>query len=231
MNESYDMESRYPSRLLAPGASGRTTLIIGSSFTGKTYLLCQELKLIKHFEYDLIVLFTESVNAEGLESIRQRPDTLIKEGFNSRIPLFLKNLNNKLGLRFKILLILDDIIGQKSSRQSILGKMITIFRNSDISTCVLLQYPTLIEKHCRSNFHQVVITGMRSQESNKSLTDRFDRFDILCWAKERMRSEGDTRTHIKNDDVYNYLKRLLMKNGDVLYIDMKKSLDPALIRL
>lgn len=230
------MTSKYPNRLLAPeGDTGKTTLILGSSFSGKTYLLGQELSLIRPYEYDLIILFTESVHVPSLDKIRNRPDLVIKEGFDPAIPAFLKRLNNKLGLRFRFLLILDDIISEKSTRKSILGKMITTYRNSNISTCVLLQYPTLIEKHCRSNFHQLVVTGMRSPESNKALTDRFD---ILSWAKDRMRKEREAKYSkegssgaIKNDDVYSYLKRLLMENGVVLYQDLKRSLDPAVVRL
>ena len=221
------MSSKYPSRLLAPGASGTTTLILGSSFSGKTYLLSQELDLIKPYEYDLIILFTESLHVPSLDKIRNRPDVIIREGFNDRIPEFLKNLNSALGLRFRFLLILDDIISEKSTRKSTLGKMITTYRNSNISTTVLAQYPTIIQKESRTNFHQLVVTGMRSPEANKAMTDRFD---ILHWARERMKNEG-ANGKINNDDVYSYLKRLLMQDGVVLYINLKKSLDPSVINL
>lgn len=223
-----NMSSKYPNRLLAPEDSGKTTLILGSSFSGKTYLLAQELELIKPYEYDLIILFTESKHVPALDKIRKRPDLIIKEGFDPAIPAFLKRLNNKLGLRYRFLLILDDIISEKSSKQSTLGKMITIYRNSNISTVVLLQYPTLIEKHCRSNFHQMVCTGMRSPESNKAMTDRFD---VMSWAKDRMKIENRSDKAIKNDEVYSYLKKLLMHDGVVMYINLKKSLDPAIINL
>lgn len=233
INKTMEMASRYPNRLLAPHDTGTTTLILGSSFSGKTYLLCQEIALIRPYEYDLIILFTESVNVPGLAEIRKRPDVILKEGFDPAIPSFLKRLNSKLGLRYKFLLILDDIISEKSSRKSILGKMITIYRNSNISTCVLLQYPTLIEKHCRSNFHQFVCTGMRSPESNKSMSDRFD---IMSWAKDRIKKDRDQNgmtggLKVSNDETYSYLKKLLMKDGVVMYIDLKKSLDPSVIDL
>lgn len=224
-----DLTSRYPNRLLAPeGDTGKTTLILGSSFSGKTYLLGKELELIRPYEYDLIILFTDSVHVPSLDGIRKRPDIVIKEGFDPEIPGFLKRLNSKLGLRYRFLLILDDIISEKSSRKSVLGKMITTYRNSNISTVVLLQYPTLIEKHCRSNFHQIVVTGMRSPESNKAMTDRFD---VMSWAKDRMKKERSSTGAIKNDEVYSYLKKLLMHDGIVLYINLKKSLDPAVINL
>jgi DNA replication protein DnaC len=127
--------SVYPSRLLAPQESGTTTLILGSSFTGKTYLLAEELELLKPYEYDLIILFTESVNVPQIQKFKERPDIIIKEGFNDAIPLFLKKLNSKLKNRYRFLLILDDIISEKSSRKSTLGKMLTTYRNSNISTC------------------------------------------------------------------------------------------------
>jgi len=219
--------SRYPSRLLAPASSGTTTLILGSSFTGKTYLLSEELDLIKPYEYDLIILFTESIHVPSLDKIRNRPDIIIKEGFDDKIPEFLKNLNSELGLRFKFLLILDDIISEKSTRTSILGKMITTYRNSNISTAVLLQDPTFVQRQSRGNFHQMVMTGMRTPESNKAFTDRFD---VMSWAKDRMKLDGVEGT-IRNDAVYSYLKKMLMNDGVVLYINLKKSLDPSVIDL
>ena len=228
LKQNSDSESsKYPSRLFAKGKTGVTTLILGSGYTGKTYLLSSELELIKPYEYDLIILFTESIHVDSLDKIRERPDILILEGFDQKIPEFLKNLNSAVGLKYQFLLILDDIISEKSTRHSTLGKMITTYRNSNISTVVLAQYPTIIERAARTNFNQLVVTGMRSPESNKALTDRFD---ILSWAKHRMESEGDTDT-IKRDDIYTYLKKLLMVNGVVLYIDLRKSLDPSVIDL
>lgn len=224
-----DIASVYPKRLLAPEKSGKTTLILGSSFTGKTYLLCEELDLIKPYEYDLIILFTESVHVPCLDRIRNRPDLVIREGFDPRVPEFLKKLNSSLGLRYKFLLILDDIISEKSSRKSTLGKMLTTYRNSNISSCVLAQYPTIISKESRSNFHQLVLTGMRSPESNKAFADRFD---VMSWARNRMSQEPDGKSaRPANDEVHCYLKKLLMENGVILYIDLKRSRDPSLIDL
>jgi len=227
-NESNkELISKYPARLLAPGETGVTTLILGGSHTGKTYLLTDEINRLKNYEYDLIILFTESIHVPSLDIIRDRPDLVILEGFNSKIPEFLKNLNSKLGLRFRFLLILDDIISEKSTRHSILGKMITTYRNSNISTCVLLQDPTFIERQTRGNFHQLVVTGFRTQETNAGLTSRFD---IGYWAKERMRQEGN-KQNINKEEVNNYLQKLLMKNGDVIYVNLKKSLEPVLVNL
>lgn len=228
-NTKESLKSVYPKRLFAPDKSGKTTLILGSSFTGKTYLLCEELNLIKPYEYDLIILFTESVHVPCLDRIRNRPDLIIKEGFDPKIPEFLKKLNSRLGLRYNFLLILDDIISEKSSRKSTLGKMLTTYRNSNISTVVLAQYPTIIQKESRSNFHQIVLTGMRSPESNKAFADRFD---VMSWARDRMSKEPNASvSRASNDEVHCYLKKLLMDNGVVLYINLKRSLDPALVDL
>jgi len=222
------MDSKYPARLFAPDKTGTTTLILGSSWTGKTYLLAEELGRVKPYEYDLIILFTESIHVPSLDPIRGRPDILIKEGFHPEIPTFLKNLNSKLKLRYRFLLILDDIISEKSTRHSTLGQMVTTFRNSNISTVVLAQYPTIISKESRGNFHRLVITGMRSPEMNEALTSRFD---IKAWAKKRMIEEGKSNGKISNDEVLEYLKHLLMEDGVVMYIDLKKSLDPSIINL
>jgi hypothetical protein len=223
-----DRISKYPSRLLAPHDTGMTTLILGSSKSGKTYLLADEINRIRDYEYDLIVLFTESLHVPSLDPIRDRPDIVIKEGFDEKVPEFLKKLNSDLGLRYRFLLILDDIISEKSTRTSILGKMITTYRNSNISTVVLLQDPTFIQRQTRGNFHQIVITGMRSKETNEGLASRFD---VAGWAKDRMIAEGKADGRIHKDDIYRYMKELLIENGVVLYIDTLNSLDPIVADL
>ena len=224
--------SKYPSRILAPFddySESKTVMCLGSSFSGKTYWLTDELSRVKEYEYDLIILFTESVNAKPLQKLRERPDLIIKEGFDESIPNFLKNLNNKLKLRFRFLLILDDIIGENSSRQSVLGRMITIFRNSGINTVFLSQYPTLIQKHCRGNFHFIVNTGFKTLESNDAFASRFD---VLSWAKVRMQKEERfQRVSIRKEEILNFLKELLREPGMIIFIDNKHSLDPALVDL
>jgi hypothetical protein len=72
---------------------------------------------------------------------------------------------------------------------------------------------------------------MRSPESNKAMTDRFD---VLAWARRRMKDENPDvhgQKTIKMDDVFTYLKKLLMENGVIMYIDLKRSKDPNIIDL
>jgi hypothetical protein len=61
-----------------------------------------------------------------------------------------------------------------------------------------------------------------------------DRFDVLAWARRRMKDEKPDeygQKTIKMDDVFTYLKKLLMENGVIIYIDLKRSKDPNIIDL
>jgi hypothetical protein len=205
--------------------TGKSTLILGASFSGKTYLLAHELNKIQPGDYECIILFTESVNADPLKDINPRLNVQVFQGFKPNIVDFLKRVNDLLENRFRILCILDDVVDQKMSKT--LNKMILTYRNANISTCILIQYPNLISKSSRSSFHQVAITGSRSLEFWDSTCKVFD---LRGWAKGQIENPHQKKRTL-NDEIYMFLKNATKSPGEILYIDLRKGREPLLYQL
>ncbi len=196
--------------------TGKSTLILGSSFSGKTTFLVNELNKLKQDDYTLIILFTESRNAEPLKKLHI-PVKII-EGYDESIVNFLKKINNQTNNRFNFLVILDDVVDQKHSQT--LSKMILLFRNSNISTVISIQYPMLINKSSRSSFHQSVVLGSRTMEWWKSTSDILD---LRGWWK--------SITPIKklsNDEIYKQLKDITNNHNAFIYINLREGKEPSI---
>lgn len=206
--------------------TGRSVLFLGASFSGKTYLLVKELNKIYPDEYDGIFLFTESTNAEDLQRIKPqiRERVRIFKGWKPTVVDFLKKLNDKLQNRFRFLIILDDIVTEKFSKT--LSKMILTYRNANISCCVLIQFPSLINKSSRSSFHNVVILGGKSLEWHDSVAKIFD---LKIWAKNTF---GDVHRKVKysNEEILQMLKMATNEPQNVIFIDLRKGKEPLLYK-
>jgi hypothetical protein len=214
--------------LVAGGETGKSLLLVGSSFSGKTHLYVDELNALDPEEYDLIVLMTESRFAEPLKRIRPELGVVVLEGFRPSVVNELKALNDGTGNRYRFLIILDDIVDQKHS--STLSKMLLTYRNANVTTALVIQYAALVNKCTRGSLHAVVITGFRSLE-DWELAGRI--FDLTEWAKDQMADKDIevTRSKIKKCDAYRWLKEQTAAPGDVIYLDQKHSLDPVLWQL
>lgn len=205
---------------------GRTSLIGGSSFTGKTYFLVNEINKLRRDEYDCILVMTESRNAKDLKTINEDLHLQIVEGYRPDLINKLKRINDKCENRYRFLIIMDDIVDQKNS--STLLKSILTYRNANISTCILIQYLKLIPKAARGSFHQVVLTGFRSLEDYQVTCEMFD----LCgFVREKLSKERDVPiSHVKKYDVYQYLKELMKSKDIKIYLDQQHSKDPEILR-
>lgn len=209
--------SKYPSQgIFKPDEYSKSTLVLGSSFSGKTTLLVNELNKLSQDDYTLIILFTESKNAQPFKKLKTR--VKIIEGFEPEIIRFLKNINDKTNNRYNFLILLDDVIDAKHAKE--LSKMILTYRNSGISSCISIQYPMLINKSSRSSFHQALILGSRASEFWKSTSDVFD---LRCWWKELYPYK------ITNDEVYRNLKELTKPPGTFIYINLREGKEPNII--
>lgn len=205
--------------------TGRSTLILGSSFSGKTHLLVDSLNQLHPSDYEMILFFTESKNAEPIKNIKSDLPIKVYEGWQPKKVEFLKKINDILQNRFRFLVILDDIVDQKLSKT--LNKLILTYRNANISTCILIQYPNLISKSSRSSFHQCVIVGSRSIEWWDSTCKVFD---LREWAKEEFKNviSPHERLKVTNPEIYTFLKKSTKKLGSIIYIDLRKGKEPLL---
>jgi hypothetical protein len=145
-----------------PDETGRTTAIIGSSFSGKTYFLVQQLNKLNEKDYDKIFIFTESTNSKPLQDLNKKLPVKIFNQFVPQIPKLLKDINEKTKNRFKFLIVLDDIVNELKGKM--VSKMLLVLRNSNISTILVTQYSKLISPQGRGSIHHFYFTGMKVED-------------------------------------------------------------------
>jgi hypothetical protein len=208
--------------------TGKSYLILGSSFSGKTTFMVEQLNKLFKEEYALVCLFTETKNSEPLKKLKESLPILIFEGWKPEIPQFLKGINDRCENKFKFLIILDDVVDQKTSKT--LNKLVLTYRNANISTCISIQYPKLISASSRSSFHEIVITGSRSLEWWKACSEVID---LKGWFKEVMLSHNnplnkEVSTKPTADEIYKGLKRVTKNPGTYIYINAREGKEPCL---
>lgn len=159
-----DVSHRYGIFWKQPSDSAKTKCILGSSFSGKTYFLASELnKLSKSSDkvYDWVFIFTESPQSQPLQKLDKRilDRTTIVPLYIPKIVQILKRINTKSKNHFRFLVILDDVVS--GIRAGTFIKQILTMRNSQISTCILLQYAKLVPPSARNSFHDFYIVQLR----------------------------------------------------------------------
>lgn len=200
--------------------TGKSTLVLGSSFSGKTTLIVKELNKLKPTDYTCILFFTESRNSEAFKLLKPELNVIIKEGWDPNIVLFLKGINDICHNKFRFCVILDDVIDLYHSKT--LNKLILLFRNANIWTTLSLQYPNLVSKSSRSSFHQVVICGSRTSEWWKETSNIMD---LREWYKKL------TDPKLKNSQIYEDLKQLTKDKDAAIYLNLREGLEPAIVDL
>lgn len=157
-----DVSNKYGIFWKERSASAKTKVILGSSFSGKTYFLASELnKLTKSPEkvYDKVFIFTESPQSEPLKKLNPRLNATIVPLYIPKIVQILKRINTKSDNHFRFLVVLDDVVS--GIRAGTFLKQILTMRNSQISTCILLQYAKLVTPAARNSFHDYYIVQLR----------------------------------------------------------------------
>jgi molybdopterin-guanine dinucleotide biosynthesis protein len=211
--------SKYPARLFDPNGdmSSFSMAILGSSGSGKTTLMSNELNKMNPGEYDFIILMTESKNAAPLQHINL--NIMVIEGYDEHKIKKLKDINDKSNNLFRFLVILDDIIDQKYSKD--LNKSLMVYRNSNISTVICCQYPQILSKMARGSVHYVVINGFRSLEDWENISKIYD---LTHWAAEKMGQSITTKKYI----VYKWLKDQLSDPLKIIFINQKLGKEPII---
>jgi hypothetical protein len=146
--------------IFKPEESGKTTAIIGPSFSGKSTMFVNELNKLKPGEYDKIIIFTESPNAEPLQKINKKLDVKIFDRFVPNVVKVLKDINQETNNRFKFFVAFDDVINLK--QDNLFSKLILIMRNSNISTCVITQYIKLMTPGVRNSLHSMYFINLKT---------------------------------------------------------------------
>jgi thymidylate kinase len=137
---------------------GNSIAMIGSTRSGKSTALAYVLD--KYFKKHLAVLMTNSPQADIYKSMKhciQSPQY---------IPKVLKDMyaiNRDTNNHYNFLTILDDVVTGVKFDKEIL-KLLTIYRNSDMSAIITAQAVTLLNSAGRTNINFVLLFKLNSDE-------------------------------------------------------------------
>lgn len=137
---------------------GVSFCFIGSTRSGKTTLLKHVVD--KYFSKHIKVLMSNSIHApiyKEIDDCIKSPiysHRVIKEGYE---------INRKTNNHYRICYILDDVVDKKNDKE--LLKLLTIYRNSGLSTIISLQSPILMNTAGRGNVNFVCLGKMNSDEN------------------------------------------------------------------
>jgi hypothetical protein len=181
--------------------TGQTALILASSYRGKTTLLVKGLEnILKEESYDIIVIFTESINSVPLEKISSDPRVIILNGYFPGLVRLAYRINRAVDNRYRFLFVLDDVVTMRSS--AVFQKQILTMRNSNISTIALIQYAKLISPAQRGSFHNIYFLGNGGDFE-------MSEYIVKNWLLGHIKSRGIT----KKDAIFQwYLDKTTMKD-------------------
>jgi len=151
-----------PFKLVLPDpkkTGGCSILMIGSGRSGKTTAL--KYIMDHYFSKHIGAIFSESAKAPAYAHMKYEmiplsacfiPE-LIQDSFR---------INKETKNHYDFLYVLDDVPLAKNDKQ--LLKLLTIYRNSNISGIICVQSPTLLNPTCRSNFTFVMLFKCNTTE-------------------------------------------------------------------
>lgn len=137
---------------------GCSFALIGSTRSGKTTMLKHILE--EFFDRHLVILMSNSIHApiyKDIDDVIKCPvysPRLIKEGYE---------INRKTSNHYPFLFVLDDVVDKKFDKE--LLKLLTIYRNSGLSTIITAQSLKILNTASRGNVNFVLLGKLNSDEA------------------------------------------------------------------
>ena len=137
---------------------GVSFALLASTRAGKTSLLKYILK--KYFDKHITILMSNSIHAPIYKEI---DDPIKSPVYSPRIIKEGYEINRKCNNHYPFLFVLDDVVDKKFDKE--LLKLLTIYRNSGLSTIISVQSPVLLNTASRGNINFVCLGKLNSDES------------------------------------------------------------------
>lgn len=137
---------------------GVSFALIASTRAGKTSLLKYILK--EYFAKHITILMSNSIHAPIYKEI---DDPIKSPVYSPRIIKEGYEINRKCNNHYPFLFVLDDVVDKKFDKE--LLKLLTIYRNSGLSTIISVQSPILLNTASRGNINFICLGKLNSDES------------------------------------------------------------------
>ena len=191
---------------LAPKEEGGTsTIIFGSSKSGKTFQLMDILN--KYYDNNKFIVFLFADSVFNSPAYKNLPKSVIKldhfdEDLITNVQYIQKQTNNK----YRFLFVMDDIILEKNN--SMVLRLILTMRNCDISTIMLLQSITLLSKNGRFNINNAIFRKNNSNQAVEETIRYFIGGHGCFYALKKMEDKINLYREITKDYGFIYLDAL-----------------------
>ena len=147
-----------------PKTGGCSVLMVGSTRCGKT--TCLKHILDKYFKNHVGAIFSESARAPAYQHMKY-PLLPLSSCYVPELVKSSYQVNKELNNFYDFLYVLDDVPLVKNDKQ--LLKLLTIYRNSNISAITCVQSPTLLNPTSRSNFNFVLLFHQNTTEQTEQV--------------------------------------------------------------
>jgi hypothetical protein len=145
--------------------SGLSFLMIGSTRSGKSTALnwLMENHFFKSDEKFINVLFSNSYQAPVYDEYRENKKCSGSSFYHPKAIKEAYQINRGTNNKYRFNFILDDIVDKKFDKELI--KLLTIYRNSRISTIICSQALTISNSIARGNINNVMLFKLNSDEA------------------------------------------------------------------
>lgn len=144
--------------------SGQSIIMIGSTRSGKS--TCLNFLMENYFwpkENKYVnILFSNSSQAPVYDNFRNRKNQVVSELYQPKLINECYQINKNTKNHYKFQIILDDIVDKKFDKE--LLKLLTIYRNSKISTIICSQAVQILNSTGRTNINHIFLFKLNSDE-------------------------------------------------------------------
>lgn len=141
-------------------------VFIGSTRSGKTTLMKHIVD--KYFSNAINVLMTESGQADIYKDFK---NVVICPTYMPNIIKDMYRINKGTDNKYRFNTIIDDAVGFKNDKMMV--KLLTVFRNSNLSVCVTGQSKALLNATGRTNINFVFLGRMNCDEEIKKVIEAY----------------------------------------------------------
>ena len=145
---------------------GCSFIMCGSTRSGKTTLLNYLYK--KHFKDHISVLMSNSLNSDAYDMLKKH--CVSGDFYFPEVLKEMYKINHGTKNEYQFLAIIDDVPDKREDQE--MKRLMTIYRNSRISSIVCAQTATMVNKMARSNINYVLLGRMNSSsEVERNIKD------------------------------------------------------------
>jgi glutaredoxin-related protein len=145
---------------------GCSFILCGSTRSGKTTMLNYLYKT--HFKNHISVLMSNSLNSDAYDMLKKT--CAVSDFYHPELLKEAYKINHATKNNYQFFMIIDDVPDKREDPE--MKRLMTIYRNSRISSIVCAQTATMVNKMARSNINYVFLGRMNSSsEIERNIKD------------------------------------------------------------